>query len=95
MRFLYLDNFRGFSNTVIPLKPVNFLVGENSTGKTSLLALLNLLSSSSFWLSQDFNSADYEFGGFKDILSKPYEIGRLSSVLHELVGNPTGQEQIV
>ena len=69
MRFLYLDNFRGFSNTIIPLKSVNFLVGENSTGKTSILALLDRLSSSDFWFFQDFNSADYEFGGFKDILS--------------------------
>jgi len=69
MRFLYLDNFRGFSKVIIPLKSVNFLVGENSTGKTSILALLNLLSSQNFWLSQDFNAADYEFGGFKDILS--------------------------
>lgn len=69
MTYIYVDNFRGFTDTVIPLKPVNFLIGENSTGKTSILALLNLLSSHDFWFSQDFNSESHEFGGFKDILS--------------------------
>lgn len=66
---LYLDNFRGFSKTTVPLKSVNFLVGENSTGKSSLLALFNLLCSPEFWFSQNFNLQDYEFGGFRDILS--------------------------
>ena len=66
---LYLDNFRGFSKTTIPLKSVNFLIGENSTGKSSFLALVNLLCSAEFWFSQTFNLQDYEFGGFRDILS--------------------------
>jgi hypothetical protein len=43
-RILYLDNFRGFKDTFIPLKDVNFLVGENSTGKTSILLLMKILS---------------------------------------------------
>ena len=43
-RILYLDNFRGFKDTFIPLKEVNFLVGENSTGKTSILLLMRILS---------------------------------------------------
>jgi hypothetical protein len=69
MVILYLDNFRGFSKTLIPLKPVNFLIGENSTGKSSILALVNLLCSPDFWFMQNFNLPDYEFGGFHDILS--------------------------
>ena len=64
-----MNNFRGFSNTTIPLQQVNFFVGENSTGKTSLLALLDLLSKPQFWFNLDFNAGDYEFGGFKDIVS--------------------------
>lgn len=73
MATLYLDNFRGFSNTTIPLKSVNFLIGENSTGKSSVLALLHLLCSPDFWFSQNFNLQDYEFGGFLDILSATAE----------------------
>jgi len=64
-----MNNFRGFTNTIIPLRRVNFFVGENSTGKTSLLALLDLLSDPSFWCHLDFNTGDYEFGGYKDIVS--------------------------
>ncbi len=69
MTTIYLDKFRGFTDTVIPFENVNFLVGENSSGKSSVLALLNLMSSPQFWFSQDFNLPDYEFGGFRDILS--------------------------
>lgn len=69
MDYLYLDNFRGFADTVLPLEKVNFLVGENSTGKTSVLAILSLLSRPDFWIGQNFNTDEYEFGRFKDIVS--------------------------
>lgn len=45
MKYIYVDNFRGFSDTLIPLMDVNFLVGENSSGKTSFLTMLRMLSS--------------------------------------------------
>lgn len=48
--FVYMDNYRGFADTAIPLKRVNWLVGENSTGKTSFLELLETLSYPPFWL---------------------------------------------
>jgi hypothetical protein len=69
MRFIYAHNFRGFAKTVIPLEGVSFFLGENSTGKTSILALINLLNSPNFWFNNQFNSPDHEFGGFKDIIS--------------------------
>lgn len=69
MRYLYIDNFRGFSKTIIPLHRVNFFVGENSTGKTSILGLINLINSSEFWLRQDFNSLYHKFGMFDDLIS--------------------------
>lgn len=69
MKYLYIDNFRGFKDTLIPLKDVNFLVGENSTGKTSILELLNLLSSNEFWFNQDFTSVETRFSNYKDIVS--------------------------
>jgi hypothetical protein len=31
--YLFIDNFRGFKDTFVPITNVNFLVGENSTGK--------------------------------------------------------------
>lgn len=69
MTAIYVNNYRGFNDTTIPVFPVNFFVGENSTGKTSLLALIELLVSPVFWTTLDFNSGDYEFGGFSDIVS--------------------------
>jgi len=69
MRILYIDNYRGFESTWIPIADVNFLVGENSTGKTSVLSLINVLGSFEFWFSQEFNNNEVELGAFKDIVS--------------------------
>ncbi len=68
MKYLYVDNFRGFQDTLIPLKKVNFLIGENSTGKTSILSLLNLLSAP-FFHTYEFNTDQVEMGNFKNIVS--------------------------
>ena len=54
MRYIYMNNFRGFSDTLIPLSQISFLVGENSTGKSSFLKLLYLLASPNFWFSPEF-----------------------------------------
>ncbi|MFM7457363.1 MAG: AAA family ATPase [bacterium] len=49
MKALYLDNLRGFDDTLIKFKDVNFLVGENSTGKTSILSLFRNSFHYPFW----------------------------------------------
>jgi hypothetical protein len=68
-KYLFLDNFRGFTNTYIPIVDVNFLVGENSSGKTSVLSLLNLLSTQAFIWGQKFSNRDINFGHFQDMVS--------------------------
>lgn len=81
MDSVYMNNFRGFTRTVVSIRSVNFLVGENSTGKTSFLALVELLSKPEFWFGFDFNAGNYEFGGYRDIVSalskeqKEFQIG--------------------
>ncbi|MFD2597958.1 AAA family ATPase [Sphingobacterium corticis] len=83
MPVIYFDNFRGFTDTFLPLKNTNFFVGENSTGKTSVLKLIKIVSDPRFWLMQDFNSEEAELGYFSEILSsnaqkkKYFEIGLL------------------
>lgn len=67
--YLFVDNFRGFAKTLLQIKDVNFFVGENSTGKTSIMALLNLLSEVRFWITQKFDTEEIEFGNFEDIVS--------------------------
>lgn len=69
MQYIYIDNFRGFKDTLIPIKDVNFLVGENSTGKTSILYLIHSFSSLQFWVKQQFMIDEYSFLNFKDIIS--------------------------
>ncbi len=70
MIYIFMDNFRGFSETIVPLRNANFLVGENSTGKSSLLTLIGLFSTPDFWFTTDFSSGRFSnLGGFKDIVS--------------------------
>ena len=70
MKLIYLDNYRGFSNEFIPLNSVNFLVGENSTGKTSFLSSLKVLGSPRFWFRPSFDDPDLNFSSFSEIVSK-------------------------
>src|SRR5258708_18650564 len=69
MKYLYVDNFRGFKNAYIPIKSVSFLVGENSTGKTSIISLAKILSSPKFWFAQGFDIDEVKMGHFQDIVS--------------------------
>ena len=69
MKYLFIDNYRGFTNTLIPLRQVTFLVGENSTGKTSIMSIIHLLSDYKFWFEQQFNSKEVQLGTFRDIVS--------------------------
>lgn len=70
MNKIYFRNFKGFKNQIIDLCEVNFFVGENSTGKTSLISLITLLSSPEFWFTTQFNQEEIELGYFEEILTK-------------------------
>ena len=48
---------------------MNFFVGENSTGKSSVLSIIKLLTSNSFWQSDDFNTEEIELGIFNELVS--------------------------
>lgn len=66
---LYVDNFRGFRDAYVPISDVNFLVGENSSGKTSILSLLKLMSEDRLLLDSQFLAEDVDLGTFQDIVS--------------------------
>lgn len=67
---LYLNNFKGFNETFIPFEKVNFFVGENSTGKSTVLSVLDMLSKSSFWTSPQLSSAEFHLGPFNEIVNQ-------------------------
>lgn len=70
MDAIYLDNFRGFKDAVIPLEKVNFLVGENSTGKTSFLNIVNAVNDSNFlWFQMTLEIPGMDFISFDDMVS--------------------------
>jgi len=69
VKYLFVDNFRGFTKTLLPIRDVNFFVGENSTGKTSILDVIKLLDTPLFWFDQRFNSDEVKLGNYKDIVS--------------------------
>ena len=71
LKKIALENFRCFSaRQEACLAPVTFLVGSNSTGKTSFLALLRALWNTVFLEDEaDFNKAPYNLGTFYDIIS--------------------------
>lgn len=70
MRYVYMHNYRGFADTLIPISATSFLVGENSTGKSSFLKLLYLIGRPQFWFSPTFSlEEEHELAGFDDIVS--------------------------
>ncbi len=80
---LTIKNFRCFGDLQkARLAPLTFLVGENSTGKTSLLAMIRIL-----WrvVCQNDRLPD-----FKD---PPYDLGSFQELIHQREGN-VGQSEI-
>ena len=67
---LYINNYKGFVDTIIPINDVNFFVGENSTGKTAVLNLLEIITSPNFWFEPDFNQDGIELGYFSEMVSQ-------------------------
>lgn len=67
---IYLNNFKGFTDTFIPLDKVNFLVGENSTGKSTVLSVLEMLSKTSFWTTLQLSSPEFKLGPFREVVNQ-------------------------
>lgn len=62
---LILENVRSFCGRhVIPTKPLTILVGENSSGKTTFLAMLALASSPWFPTQTSVSGPPYELGSY-------------------------------
>jgi energy-coupling factor transporter ATP-binding protein EcfA2 len=65
---LMLENVRCFAGRhIIPIKPLTILVGENSSGKSTLLAALSVMCRSGFPLYPEFNHSPYNLGSFQTV----------------------------
>ena len=69
MTSVTMENFRCFrERQTVRLAPLTLLVGENSTGKTSFLALLRALSELTYLgRVPDFKAEPYDLGSFDEI----------------------------
>ena len=70
MEEITVKNFRCFrEEQTVRLAPLTLLVGENSTGKTSLMAMIRILWEVAYSLEgTDFKRAPYDLGSFDDII---------------------------
>ena len=70
MDSITVKNFRCFgTEQVANLAPLTLLVGENSTGKTSFLALIRALWDVAYReFAPDFKEPPYDFGSYSDIV---------------------------
>lgn len=67
MNVIYLNNFRGFKNEFLHVEKINFFIGENSTGKTSVLKIFKALADSNFWLRKSLTLDSADLGFFHEI----------------------------
>lgn len=74
---LILENVRCFvGRHTIPIRPLTILVGENSSGKSTALAMLSALGDPvGFPMRPQFNEAPYDLGGFRTIATLAGEMG--------------------
>lgn len=94
MEKIFLRNYKGFKNQIIELEDINFLVGENSTGKTSVLKIINLLSSAEFWFDFEFNNSEVELGYFDEIISKNIDEKFIQLGLEKNKNNDEKEEKV-
>jgi len=72
---LTLENVRCFDGAhSVPIRPLTLLVGENSTGKTTVLAAASLAFDQSFPMGSDFNKPPFQLGSFDTVAT--YKAGR-------------------
>lgn len=98
MNRIFFENVRCFSSRQdVPLAPLTILVGENSSGKSTALALVRLAwDMITNWRTPDFNEEPYLFGAYDQIVSAEggadsFVIGAAIEIPGERVASVTGR----
>ena len=83
---IFLENVRCFDKPLkLTLKPLTLLVGENSSGKSTFLAMLAYLSQSEFpGVRPNFNTPPFDLGTYDSIAT--YKGGRYGRSDHFSIG---------
>ena len=72
-----VENYKGFKEAEIPIKPITILLGANSSGKSSMLQLLLLLQQTAEETTDSYKSALKIFG-------KRISVGKLENLFYKL-----------
>jgi len=69
MHSVWMESYRCFRHRQSArLAPLTFLIGENSTGKTSFLAMIQALwNMTAFYETPEFKEIPYDLGSFDEI----------------------------
>ena len=81
LKDITIRNFRGIESLELPLDRLTVLIGENNTGKSSILVAVNKLLSRGFALRKSGQFDDYDFY-LKDNDAIPQKANDISLVLH-------------
>lgn len=76
-----IKNFRGIESLELPLGRLTVLIGENNTGKSSILSVIHKVLSRGFVSHKSGQFVDYDFH-LKDDASTPQEAGDITIILH-------------
>lgn len=76
-----IENFRGIRSLKIPLDRLTILIGENNTGKSTVLEALRLVLMRGVGFRKDSRFTEYDFH-LKDAATTPQTAAPISIVLH-------------
>lgn len=67
IKSIYVDNYKGFEKQFFTFNKVNFFVGENSSGKSSIIELIDTLINNKF---VDFSNTTWHNKEFNNLVSR-------------------------
>lgn len=76
-----IENFRGIRSLKIPLDGLTVLIGENNTGKSTVLEALRLVLTRGFGFRKDGRFTEYDFH-LNDAAATPQTSAPISIILH-------------
>lgn len=78
---LCIENYRGISSLRLPLDSLTVLIGENNTGKSTVLEAIRLALARGLGLRRGVQFAEYDFH-LKDANATPQSADPISITLH-------------
>lgn len=78
---LKIANFRGIRSLEMPLDQLTVLIGENNTGKSSVVEAIRLVLSRGFGTRRDARFTEYDFH-LKDAAATPQTVDPIAITLH-------------